>query len=98
MPTLSKLSDECKKCPHVDDCDNKRMVACALKEWEPNTMAPATAPITMPLAQPMLRVECHITIDMGKYGRIDILREEIEKQLLNELYKNAFKLNCSLIG
>ncbi len=26
---LKKLADKCKKCKHVDNCDKKRMAACA---------------------------------------------------------------------
>ena len=30
--SLSKLSEKCKTCPKVDECDNKRMELCALAE------------------------------------------------------------------
>ena len=36
MPSISKMSDKCKKCPHVKECDNKRMVASAMIECKPN--------------------------------------------------------------
>lgn len=91
VQTISKLSDECKKCPHVNDCDNKRMVACAMRELKPN-IVDATAPITMPLAQPMWRIEHPITINMGEYGAIDTSLEEIAEKLKKDFYKN---LNCS---
>jgi hypothetical protein len=91
LQAISKLSDECKKCSHVDDCDNKRMVACAMKEWKP-IIADAAAPITMPLVQPMVRVEHPITINMGEFGTINTSREEIVESIKKSIYKS---LNCS---
>ena len=29
MPSMSKMHEKCKKCLRKDDCENKRMVACA---------------------------------------------------------------------
>lgn len=91
MKTISKLYDKCKKCPHVNNCDNKRMVACALTEYKPNRID-AIAPITMPYAQPISRIENSITINMGEYGTINTSLEEIAEKIKNDFYKN---LNCS---
>lgn len=91
MRTISKLSDKCKKCSHVSDCNNKRMVACAMEEFKPN-MTNATAPKTMSLSQPMLKAEHPITINMGDYGTINTSLEEIAEKLKRDFYKN---FNCS---
>jgi len=91
VKTISELSDECKKCPHVNNCENKRMAACALKEWKPN-IVDNTLSITMPIAQPILRIENPITINMGEYGTINTSLEEIAEKIKKNLYKN---LNCS---
>lgn len=90
MPSISKMSDECKKCPHVNDCDNKRMV-CAMIECKPNT-ADTTTSVTMPHTQSMIRVEHPITINMGEYGTINTSHEEVSEKLKKDFYKN---LNCS---
>lgn len=91
MKTISKLSDKCKKCPHVNNCGNKRMVACALPEYKSNRVD-AIAPTTMPHAQPISRIENPITINMGEYGTINTSLEEIAEKIKKDLYKN---LNCS---
>jgi hypothetical protein len=51
MTIISKLSDKCKKCTHVDNCDNKRMVACAYFSPIINN---ASMPITKSLSMPSL--------------------------------------------
>lgn len=91
MQAISKLSDECKKCLHVNDCNNKRMVACAMREWKPNAVN-ATASITMPPVQPMLKIEHPIKINMGEYGSVNTSLEEIAEKLKKDFYKN---LNCT---
>ena len=91
LKTISKLSDECRKCSYLDKCNNKRMVVCAMEEWKPN-MADVVAPTITPLSQPMLRIEHPITINMGEYGTMNTSLEEIAEKLKKDLYKN---LNCS---
>lgn len=91
MKTISKLSDECRKCSYLDNCDNNRMVVCAMEEWKPN-MADVVAPTITPLSQPMLRIEHPITINMGEYGTMNTSLEEISEKIKKDFYKN---LNCS---
>lgn len=91
MKTISKLSDKCRKCLYIDDCNNKRMVACAIEEYKPN-MASAAVSITTPLSQPVRRVEHPITINMGESGTINTSIEEIAENLKRDFYKY---LNCS---
>ena len=63
-----------------------------MEEWKPN-MADAVAPMTVSLSQPVMRVEHQITINMGEFGVINTLLEEITENLKRDFYKN---LNCSL--
>jgi hypothetical protein len=92
VQTISKLSGECKKCPHVNDCDDKRMVACAMAEMPQQAMKESMAPVMAPVMQPMLRISHPITINMGEYGTIETSIEEMTEKLKKDLYKN---LNCS---
>lgn len=92
MAPLSKLSSECQKCPHINNCDNKRMAACAISEWKPCVVEPI-APITTPLVQPMTREEHQITINMGEYGKIDTSLEEITKKIERDFYRKAFDID-----
>lgn len=91
MPALSRMSDKCRKCKHVDDCDNKRMVACAIAELPPSSMENATMPLTAPLSAPVLRKHTTITINMGEYGTINTSLEEIQEKIKKDLLK---KLQC----
>ena len=49
---LSKLSEQCKKCPDRDICDEKRMEACAYLP-EP-AAAPLTEPLVLQAAMPVM--------------------------------------------
>lgn len=91
MQIISKLSDKCKKCLHVNSCDNKRMVACAMREMKPN-IAGAIVHMPMPLSQPISRIGHPITINMGEYGTINTSLEEIAEKLKKDFYKS---FNCS---
>ncbi len=91
MKTISKLSDKCIKCLYLDECNNKRMVACAIEEYKPN-MASATVPTAIPFSQPVKRIEHTITINMGESGIINTSLEEIAEKLKKDFYKH---LNCS---
>lgn len=75
---LSKLHPKCKKCKHKNACDNKRMVACGI--------LPIKTEVTQPITQPILRGYTPITINMGEYGTIDTILEEIKEQLNKEYY------------
>ncbi len=90
MKTISKLSDECRKCSYLDECNNKRMAACAIEEYKPN-MDSATVLTAIPLSQPVKRID-PITINMGESGTINTSLEEIAEKLKKDFYKH---LNCS---
>jgi hypothetical protein len=75
----SKLSEKCKKCRHVDNCDDKRMEACAVMEVmsKPTNIASnISTPLTMQIAAPVLR-------DASAQAA-----EQIKKELYKDLYKH----------
>jgi hypothetical protein len=76
----SKLSEKCKKCPHVNNCNNKRMEACAVMEVirEPNLRPNITVPLAMPITAPVLR-------DTSIQAQI---AEQIAEQLKKDFYKH----------
>lgn len=94
MATLSKLHDKCEKCKHKGNCNNKRMVACALAET-PKYKNDTAAPIAETFAQPIARKHTPITINMGEYGKIETslegLQEQFKRGLEKELYKGVFR-------
>ena len=91
MKTISKLSDKCKKCSYSNECKDKRMVLCAMKEWKPSA-SDAINSMVAPFSQPVIRVEHPVTINMKEYGTINTSLEEITENLKRDFYKY---LNCS---
>lgn len=84
MATLSKLAPKCKKCPHVDNCDDKRMVACAIMKGEidvESNAKPMMAPILAPIINPVIRV--------------DSIAEQVAEQIRKDFYKS---MRCGFTG
>lgn len=80
---LSRLSEECQKCPFVEKCKHKRMEALGYLP-EP-LVANAGAPSVAELAQPILRETVNIIVN-GEV--VKVYKDEIEKQLYKELYSH----------
>ena len=78
---LSRLAEQCRKCPFKDNCKNKRMEALGYLP-EP-IVAEAGASSAAELTQPILRETVNTIID-GKV--VKVYKDEIEKQLYKELY------------
>ena len=79
---LSKLSEECKKCPCVSRCKNKRMEALAYMT-ETQVLANAAGPSFENLAAPLLRETMTIMVN-GTPTKV--YKDEIEKQIYSQLY------------
>lgn len=80
---LSRLAEQCRKCPFKDNCKNKRMEALGYLP-EP-IVTEADAPSAAELTQPVLRETVNTIID-GKV--VKVYKDEIEKQLYKELYSH----------
>ncbi len=79
---LSKLSEECKNCPFVSRCKNKRMEALAYMT-ESQVLANAAGPNSETLAAPLLRETVTIMLNGTP---TQVYKDEIEKQLYSQLY------------
>lgn len=80
---LSRLAEQCRKCPFKDNCKNKRMEALGyLPEPIVNEAGASSA---AELTQPILRETVNTIID-GKV--VKVYKDEIEKQLYKELYSH----------
>jgi hypothetical protein len=79
---LSKLSEECKNCPFVSRCKNKRMEALAYMT-ETQVLANAADPSFENLAAPLLRETMTIMVN-GTPTKV--YKDEIEKQIYFQLY------------
>lgn len=91
---MTQLSTECQECKYIDECDEKKMILCNVVEHinkNPPMMTKLTAPLAMPMVQPILRERTPVTIKLGDI-KIDADLEEIKRQLKEDFYK---KLNCS---
>lgn len=80
---LSRLAEQCQKCPFKDNCKNKRMEALGYLPGP--ILAEAAAPSIAELTEPILRETVNTIID-GKV--VKVYKDEIEKQLYKELYSH----------
>lgn len=87
MPTISKLHDKCQKCKYKDDCDEKRMVACAIAKLPPSPIQDMGMSASTPLSMPISREYTPITINMGDI-KIGTSLEEISKKIEEDFYKH----------
>jgi hypothetical protein len=82
--SLSKLSEKCKTCPKVDECDNKRMELCALAEL-PNRATIDTGQIASVSASvPYMRERIKSPLSPFAY------KDELEKALNDYYFGNRF--------
>ena len=86
---ISKLSHKCKKCPHVGDCNEKRMVACAYVEPSMASMIPSLTPN---MTTRITRETIVINTGDNALGRAEFYRDEIEREITKRLYAG---LNCT---
>ena len=85
---LSKLHSKCEKCKHKDDCNEKRMAACAYIN-EPPLMAEMSAPLTQDIAAPVLRKHDYRDIWIDENTTITIDLEDLKEQMRRDFYKSV---------
>lgn len=82
MPNLSRLSPECEKCPFVEKCNNKRMVAEAY-------LIPASDEMLAHVLEPMAVNHDYRDIKVTPNTTITIDLEALKKQMERDFYRNA---------
>lgn len=87
MKIVSKLHEKCEKCLYVNDCDEKRMVACGIMELPEKMFNSASAAMTMPIAAEMLVKHDYRDIKIGPTQTVTIDLEEMKKDLEKRIYK-----------
>lgn len=87
MKIVSKLHEKCEKCPYVNDCNEKRMVACGMMERPQKMFNSASAAMTMPIAAEMLVKHDYRDIKIGPTQAVTIDLEEMNKDLEKRIYK-----------
>jgi hypothetical protein len=79
--SISRLSEKCSKCNKKDNCNNKRMEACAY-----------IIPNTTNNAIPSARQEINIRV-----GNEYVNTEDIQKSIAKQIYKGLSMNDCKLI-
>lgn len=85
------LRDDCIKCSEYNPCakDGKWcFVGALVAEHEP-ICAELTKPLAQSAAMPVMRDMSTITVNLGDGTTVDILRQDMKKQLTQEIYKNS---------
>lgn len=79
---------DCLVCPEYAPCA-KGGKWCFVAEMEnENISAAVETPAAMDVAAPVLRDMSTVTVNFGNGMKVDILREDVKKQLTQELYKS----------
>ena len=87
MPSRSRLSAKCRKCPFVSKCSKKRMEAEAY--IEPDLAMSATMPNAAEMVQPMTIKHGYRDVKIGEDTTVTIDLEELKKRLEEDIYRKA---------
>ena len=93
---LSVLDEHCRSCEYGNDCNNKRMAACAYMQQKQQNLASANSEnFAMPVAAEMAVKHDYRDVKIAEGVTVTIDIEDIKKQLKRDLYK---QLNCYFLG
>ena len=94
--SLSVLDEHCNSCEYVNDCDIKRMAACAYMQLKPqNLAAPTAESFAMPVASDVAVKHSYRDVKIAEGVTVTIDLEDVKKQLERDFYK---QLNCGFLG
>lgn len=79
------MCKECRKCPFVSKCNNKRMEA--MEYLEPKVAASASVDYTAPVIADILVKHDYIDIKVGENTTFTIDVEELKRQMKKDFYK-----------
>ena len=86
---FSKMATKCATCEFKNDCDNKRMVACAYLR-EPQIMANAAMPIAQPIMADIAIKHDYRDIKIGENTTVTIDIEDLKRELAKSLSPMCF--------
>lgn len=84
MPTISRLCEQCRKCPFVSKCNNKRMQA--MEYLEPKVTDSASVDYASPVLADILVKHDYRDIKVGENTTITIDVEEFKRQMKKDFY------------
>lgn len=86
------MMGDCKSCPEYDPCgkNGKWCFVGALIAEAENTRISADmcGPIAQDMTIQIMRDMSTVTVNLGNFQSVDVLREDIRKSLEDELYKS----------
>lgn len=88
--SLSKVSEICKLCEHYDDCDNKKMEACACLIPKESLANPSTQQSTEPIVADMAVKHKYRDIKIAENTTVTIDLEKLKKKIKKDFYKGLF--------
>ena len=89
MGSISRLATMCIGCPKIGTCNRKRMEALAYVEY-PNISENITQNIALSAAMPLMRET--MKINDGTGNMIMVYKDDIKKQIEQQLFKDRFNL------
>lgn len=94
--SINKTDERCLNCEYFDECDNKRMVACAMAELPPPEQYAENAAeaATMPLTNDICVKHDYRQIKIAPNTTVTIDLEEEKKKLRESLTKH---LRCDFL-
>ena len=93
---LSVLDEHCRSCEYFNDCNNKRMAACAYMQLKPQNLASAVSEsYAMPASADIGVKHKYRDVKIAEGVTVTIDLEDIKKQLERDFYK---QLNCNFLG
>ncbi len=83
--------EDCKNCPEYNPCamDGKWCFVGALVAEHDPLYADAAIPAAENAAAPVMRDMSTVTINLGDGVKVDVLRDDIKRQLEHDFYKSA---------
>lgn len=85
--SLSKISKTCSACKYKEDCNIKRMEACAALYNEP-LASPYNQPLTKTIMEDMAIKHDFRDVKMAENTTVIIGMEELKKKIRDKIYRN----------
>lgn len=84
---LSKVSEICKSCELYDDCNNKKIEACACLIPKESLANPSTQQSTEPIVADMAVKHKYMDIKITENTTVTIDLEKLKKKIKKDFYK-----------
>lgn len=80
--SISRLSEKCRKCPYVENCNHKKMEALGY-------IVPTTQECVQSVIQPLMKKEDLRNIKIDENTEVTIDLEELKEQMKKDFYKQV---------